>query len=594
MESIGKKQSLLNGALILMIATAIGTIIGALYKMPLTALIGEVGRGYFASAYQIYTPVYAISMAGLPVAVSKLVSEYFASNRFRDALAVKQIAGRMFLVTGIAGTLILVIAAYPYARFVCQKPQTVYSVLLIAPSVLFCCLMSTYRGYYEGTRNMIPTGVSEVIENLGKLIFGLAFAYIVLKSGLGEFEKSGIVFGKEVADKSEALSVIYPVAAAAAIAGVAIGTLLGFLYMFFRYKIKGSGITRAEMVNSLPPMRKSVITKKLINLAVPMVISSLVLNLSNLIDASLIQYCLDRAIKKDYNTVYNMYKVSIDASKTVASDMKTYLYGCYFASQDFKNVIPTITMTLGVSAIPALSAAYTVKNKREQRITIESVLRVTSLVSLPTGFAMGVLSEPILTLFYGGTNSRNLIPIAAPIMAVCCYATFVFAVSSPITNMLQAIGRADVPVKSLFVGAVVKIIVDVVLVSNPKYNINGAAVGTVLSYVIIVIINLTSLLKISKVKINFLSVFFKPFVCALGSAVVTYMAYSGIEHLFPESDYSSHLNGSTISCLIALAISMLVYLISLILIKGLSKDDIKMLPKGEKIAKTLEKYKLIG
>ncbi len=594
MEKVEKKQSMLNGALILMIATALGSIIGALYKLPLTALIGEVGRGYFASAYQIYVPIYAISMAGLPVAVSKLVSEYFASNRFRDALNVKKIAGRMFLVTGIAGTLLLMALAYPYAAGICEKPQTVWSILAIAPSIFFCCLMSTYRGYYEGSRNMIPTAVSEIIENVARLVFGLILSYIVMSSGMKDFLKTGTVLGKVVETESEALSMLYPIAAAAAIMGVTIGTILAFLFMHIRFKVRGNGITRVQLVNSLPAQSKSETAKKLISLAIPMVISSLVLNISNLIDASLIQKCLAVALEKDYDTIYNMYKASLDASGTLVEDTKTYLYGCYFASQDLRNIIPSITMSLGVSAIPALSAAYALKDKKVQKTTIESVLRITSIIALPAGIGMGLLSEPILMLFYGGTNSQNLIPIAAPIMAVCNYATFFFAISSPITNMLQSIGRADVPVKSLLVGSIAKIIADIILVSNPKYNIRGAVVGTILCYVIIVVINLISLLRISKVKINFVSVFLKPCVCAAFSSFVGYMAYVGIEHFFPISDYSSKINGSTISCVISIGIIMLVYLISMLLMRGLSEDDIKMLPKGEKIAKMLEKYKLLG
>ncbi len=594
MEKVEKKQSMLNGALILMIATALGSIIGALYKLPLTALIGEVGRGYFASAYQIYVPIYAISMAGLPVAVSKLVSEYVASNRYRDALNVKKLAGRMFLITGIAGTLLLMILAYPYSALICEKPQTVWSILAIAPSIFFCCLMSTYRGYYEGSRNMVPTAVTEVIENVARLTIGLLLSYIVMSEGTKSFEKNGEIFGKAVNTEAEALSALYPLAAAAAIMGVTIGTLLAFLYMKIRYKVRGSGITRVQLLNSEPAYAKSKTAKTLINLAIPMVISSLVLNISNLIDASLIQKCLSVALEKDYETIYNMYKASLDASGTLVEDTKTYLYGCYFASQDLRNIIPSITMSLGVSAIPALSAAYAIKDKKTQKTTIESVLRITSIIALPAGLGMGVLTEPILTLFYGGTNSQNLIPIAAPIMAVCNFCTFFFAISSPITNMLQSIGRADVPVKSLLVGSVAKIVTDIILVSNPKYNIKGAVVGTILCYVIIVVINLATLLKAAKVRINFVSVFAKPFVCAALGAVVGYMAYNGIEHLFPVSDYTTRINGSTVSCLISVAIIAVVYLISMLLIRGLSSDDIKMLPKGEKIAKMLEKYKLLG
>ena len=594
MEKTEKKQTMLNGALILMVATAIGSIIGALYKLPLTALIGEVGRGYFASAYQIYVPIYAISMAGLPVAVSKLVSEYIASNRYRDALNVKKIAGRMFLVTGIAGTLLLMILALPYSVWICEKTQTVWSILAIAPSIFFCCLMSTYRGYYEGSRNMIPTAVTELIENVSRLVIGLALSYIVMSSGMKKFEETGKVLGKALETESEALSALYPVAAAAAIMGVTIGTVIAFLYMHIRFRVRGSGITRVQLINSEPAKAKSETAKRLISLAVPMVVSSLVLNVTNLIDASLIQKCLAIALDKDYDTIYNMYKASLDASGTLVEDTKNYLVGCYFASQDLRNIIPSITMSLGISAIPALSAAFAVKDKGTQKTTIESVLRITSLIALPAGLGLGILSEPVLMLFYGGSNSQNLIPIAAPIMAVCNYFTFFFAISSPITNMLQSIGRADIPVKSLLVGSVAKIAADIVLVSNPKYNIKGAVVGTILCYVIIVVINLAMLLKISKVKINFVSVFLKPFICSLLSTGVGYMAYKGIEHFFPVSDLSHRINGSTISCVISIGIIMVVYLISMLLIRGLSSDDIKMLPKGEKIAKMLEKYKLLG
>lgn len=585
---------MLNGALILMVATAIGSIIGAFYKLPLTALIGEVGRGYFASAYQIYVPIYAISMAGLPVAVSKLVSEYLASNRYRDALNVKNIAGKMFLVTGVAGTVLLMLLAYPYSAWVCEKPQTVWSILAIAPSIFFCCLMSTYRGYYEGSRNMVPTAITEVIENVSRLSIGLALSYIVMHFGMKDFAATKTVLGKAVETESEALSVLYPIAAAAAIMGVTIGTVIAFLYMHIRYKMRGPGITRVQLVNSVPSQPKATTAKKLINLAIPMVISSLVLNISNLIDASLIQKCLAVALDKDYNMIYSMYKASLDASGTLVEDTKNYLVGCYFASQDLRGIIPAITMSLGVSAIPALSAAYATKDKKNQKVTVESVLRIASIISLPAGIGMGLLSEPILTLFYGGTNSQNLIPIATPIMAACNYATFFFSISAPITSMLQAIGRADVPVKSLIAGSVVKIIADILLISNPKYNIKGAVVGTILCYVIIVVVNLIALLKIAKTKINFVSVFFKPFICSVLSSGVGYMAYVGIEHFFPVSDYSTRINGSTISCVISVLIIMVVYLISMLLIRGLSEDDIKMLPKGEKIAKMLEKYKLLG
>ena len=594
MAKADQKQNMLNGAMILIISTAIVKVIGALYKMPLTILIGEVGRGYFASAYQIYTPIYAISMAGLPIAVSKLVSQYIATNRFKDAQTVRVIARRLFIFTGLVGTVLLMLVAYPYSKYVAHNTQTIYCILMIAPAIFFCCMMSTYRGYYEGTSNMKPTAISEIVEATGKLFLGLAFSYLILKFGLLRFENGLTVFGKTVSTKNEALSAIYPFAAAGAIFGVTLGTVMGFIYLSIRFKIKGDGFTRTQLLNSVQPYSRKEVTRTLIRLAIPMVISALVLNISNLIDATLIQYCLAKAITKDYNTIFDMYKTSLTASGTLKEDTATYLYGCYFASQDFKNLIPTITMSLGISAIPALSAAYAMQDKIKVRTTIESAMRIVSLVAMPAGFGMAVLAEPILTLVYGGTNSQNLIPIAYPIMAACGYATLFFALSTPVTNMLQAIGRADIPVKALIGGTVIKVVSNIVFISNPKYNIKGAVIGTIVCYTMICLVEAICLLKISKTKINYVSVFVKPFICSAICAFVAFGTYKLISRILPAGDISTHINGMTIAAVIAIGLAVIAYALSLLFLRALSKDDIIMLPKGEKIAKVLEKYKLLG
>lgn len=589
-----QKQSMLNGALILVVATMLVKVIGALYKMPLTALIGEVGRGYFNSAYEIHTPIYAISMAGLPIAVSKLVSQYIALNRYRDARLVKKVAGRIFFITGILGTLILLIVAYPYSAFLTKSPDNVYSILMIAPTIFFCCMMSTYRGYYEGTSNMTPTAVSQVVEALGKLVLGLLLSYLTLQRGLAQFEAGTTVFGREVANKAEALSAIYPFTAAAAILGVTIGTVFGYIYLALRYKIKGEGFTRIQLVNSPKPDSVRNITKTLIKLAIPMVFSALILNITNLIDTITIQNRLAHAVETDLSIIRNMYSSSLTAAGILDTDVAKYLFGVYGSALDFKNLIPTITMTLGVSAIPVLSAAYALKDKKRSRITIESVIRVTMLIALPSGIGMGVLAKPILTMIYGGTDAQNLIPIAAPIMALYSYATALFSISTPLSNMLQAIGRADVPVKSLALGATVKIIFNYILVGNPNHNINGAVIGTILCHVIIVLYNLFFLLRISKTKINFTSVLFKPLLSSVLCGVVAHMSFTFLSRILPQADYSSHLNGTTFAAIISIGLAVVVYSIALLFTRSLSKDDINMLPKGEKIAKILEKYNLLG
>ena len=291
------RQSLLNGAIVLAVSTVVVHLIGMLYKIPLTALIGEVGRGYFNAAYDIYTPLYAVSMAGLPVAVSKLVSQNVALHRYRDARMIFRVAFRLFVITGILGTGLLLLLSYPYSLLI-GNPKSLLCILVIAPSILFCCLMSAYRGYYEGMSNMVPTAISQVIEALGKLVLGLLFAFLIMKLGMAEFHAGRAVFGVQAATEAEALSAIYPYSAAGAISGVTIGTLIGYVFLFIRHRAVGDRITRAQLANAPRPAGSISIAKTLIAVAVPIVLSSLILNITNLIDAVTIQNRLDYALEK--------------------------------------------------------------------------------------------------------------------------------------------------------------------------------------------------------------------------------------------------------------------------------------------------------
>ncbi len=589
-----KKQSMLNGAFVLVAATMLVKVIGALYKIPLTALIGEVGRGYFNAAYEIYTPVYAISMAGLPVAVSKMVSEKMALKRYNDVKMIYKVASKIFLITGIVGTAFLLLIAFPYAKFIIKSPQTFTSIIAIAPSVFFCCMMSTYRGYYEGLSNMTPTAISEVIEAMGKLAAGLAFSYAVSAYGMGQYRNGLPVFGKVVTSEAEALSAIYPYTAAAAILGVTLGTVLGLIFLVLRHKLKGDKITKEELLGSPKSINKRETMKMLISFAIPMVLSALVLNITNLIDTATIQNRLAFAVARDLPTIKEMYAASLTASKTLDTDIAKYLYGAYGAALDFKNLIPTIIMSLGVSALPALSAAWAVKDRKQSKITIESVIRITMLIAMPAGIGMAVLAKPILTLAYGGSEAENLIPVATPILQMCGYATFLFALSSPLTSMLQAVGRADLPLKGLVVGAVIKFVCNYVLVGNARININGAPIGSIACYCFVTIFCLVSLIKVSKVKLNYISIFLKPTVAGVLSGAAAWVTYSLMGRVLPQGDITSRLNGTTMSALVSVVAAVIIYVVALLLIKGISEDDLEMIPKGKKIAKVLAKFGLLG
>ncbi len=592
-EKTVKGQSMLNGALILVMATLIVKVIGAIYKIPLTALIGEVGRGYFSSAYEIYTPIYAISMAGLPVAVSKMVSESVTLGNYRDARMIFRVAKRLFLLVGIVGTLLLILIAFPYVKLG-QCEDNLWSILMISPSIFFCCMMSTYRGYYEGLRNMTPTAISQVIEALGKLILGLAFAKITMSYGLNRFNSGETVFGKACATQEEALSAIYPYAAAAAVLSITIGTIAALGFMVLRKKIAGDTITRTMLVNSPRPQSSNDIAKALITIAIPMVISALITNITNLIDNFTIRTRLASAVAENIDYFKSAFAASLQGSGTLDKDIGTYLYGCYFSALDFKNLVTSITMSLGVSAIPALAAARALKNKQEVTSTINSVIRICMLVAAPAGLGIAALAEPIMTLLYGGTTAENLIPISSPIVMIYGIGTFVMALSTPLTNVLQAMGRADIPAKVVALGAIIKVICNFIFVGIPELNIYGATIGTLVCYTVIVTLNLYFTIKVSKCKINFVSTFGKPAISAIVCALSAYATHAVFSNILTFGDASSRLNGANFSTLLGVGVAVVVYAVMLLIVKGISKDDLLMLPKGKKIAKALEKYDLIG
>ena len=594
--------------MMLMVAVVLVKVIGLLFKIPLTDMIGAAGRGYFNSAYEIYTPIFAISMAGLPVAVSRMVAENIALGNYREPRMIRKVSQRLFILVGIVGTLILLALAYPYARFVADE-RSLPAVLCVAPSIFFCCYMSTYRGYYEGLRYMTPTAISQVVEALGKLVVGLLLAKVVMTVGMNQYDSgmlasgnvSAVVFGNEVTSLAEANSVIRPWAAAGAVMGVTVGSVAAAAFLTIYHKIKGDGFTRTQLVNSPKSAPSDVLAKEMVKIAIPMVVSALILNITNLVDTVTIQSRLAHAIETDSTTVLQMHSAAINEAVSLSrlnindsAEIVKYLWGSYGMALDFRNLIPNLTLQLGISALPALAAAWAVKDRKNIKSTIEMVLRICMLIGLPAGFGMAALAKPLLTLIYGRGLSSDAIPVVAPIMVVYGIATALMAVSTPITNMLQAIGRTDIPVKSVVVGAICKIVCNYILVGNPKINVYGAVAGTVLFYVVIVTCNLTSLLKFSKVKINWGAIALKPLISAALCGVTAYAAYGLLSRIFPVEASESILNMGTVSTVIAVGLAVVVYVISLLLLKGVAREDISVLPKGEKIAKKLEKYGLLG
>ena len=281
-------QSFIQGALVLTISMAIVKLIGMLFKMVIGNVLDITGFACFNAAYELYNPLYTLATAGLPIAISRMVSENMARQRFRDVRQIHRISVPIFTITGVVGFLLMIGGAFVIPAMM-NTPGAVYPTLALAPMIFFACLMASYRGYYEGLRNMVPTAVSEIIEALCKLAIGLSASYAVTAYGSWEYQNSQTIFGMQFASEADAQYTLSALGAAGAIAGITLGSVFGFVYIFHYYKKYGDGITRRELMDSPRTRSSRVLLKILIRTAVPIAMSSLVVNISSLVDTLLVQ-----------------------------------------------------------------------------------------------------------------------------------------------------------------------------------------------------------------------------------------------------------------------------------------------------------------
>ncbi len=583
-----KKQSLLNGAMVLSMAVIVVKIISVFFKIYMTYAISFDGRAYYATAYNIYTPIYSIALAGLPTAVSKLVAEYSANGRFKDVKALMKASNQLFVLMGVVCTAIVLLLAYPYSMSV-NMPNAIPAILALAPSMFFCCVMSAYRGYYQGMRTMTPSAMSQIYEAIGKLIFGFLFISIVT-AGVIPFLDRIPLLNKYVTDEIGAY------AAAGAIAGVTLGSIFSFFYLYIRYRKHKDGISEAELIASPENHTVPYLRKQLLAVGIPIALSSVISNVTTLIDnwtiQNRLQYVLDKYPVLFSDTFSDIVK---GMEYTSTEQLKDYLFGAYDTVLEFNNLVPTFTITLGLAALPVLSEMWMKKDSAGIKSSIESVLRMTLMIAFPAGIGMAVLSEDVIGLFYGISESNSLaISHIAPVLTIYGFTVFLLALEQPLVNMLQSVNRLDIPIKAMAVGAVVKVVSNFVLVGLPTVHIRGAAYGSMLCNLVIDVICIIFLLRQTQCRLNVVSVLLKPLFCALCAGLAGWAVNTVFEVVLEGFKGISLLNGENVACILGVMGAVVVYALTMLLTKSMPKDDIKMLPKGEKIAKVLEKYNLIG
>ena len=574
------RQSFLHGAVILVIAIAIEKVLGAIYKIPLNAVITSLGNGYFTSAYSIYSPIYSLATAGFPIAISRMVSESYTRGNYREIRQIHRASVRIFLLLGVLSFSAMMLLARPFTQYALRNDaqNALPAIYAIAPAAFFASMMSIYRGYYEGLRNMTPTAVSEVVESFCKLVFGLTAAVVIVQSGLKEYAASGTVYGIRMENAEYAKIATLPYAAAGAIFGVTIGGFFGFLYLFFYHKRHGDGLTQEMLRSSPAPLTMKSTASRLVRTAIPVAIGSLVINLSSLVDSALLQGRINDILSADSASLINMYADKLPEEYLKPTQLASVLYGCFGSATTLFLLIPAFTQAFGVSALPSVTEAWTNGDRKQLHRSMETVLRTVAVITIPSGIGLSLFAMPIASLLYPNANQAPY--IVGKILVILGLASTFAATETPIDSMLQAVGRVDIPVKLVVVGLIIKFVANYILVGIPSINVLGAGTGTLLCYLITTVMALYWLWRVTKIRINYFAVFFKPFlasVLSVGGAKLLYQVMSSV--------YSPKL--SAVFCIF---LAIVLYIVFVLWFRIINKNDISMLPKGQKILKILEKH----
>lgn len=555
-----------------MVSMIIVKIVGAIFKIPLTNVLDATGMAYFNSSYQLFTTIYALTVTGLAAAVARMVAACSTKGRYRDCRKILKMAQIIFISLGLLGAFLMLFFSKGFAALV-KMDGANYAIMAMAPTIIFSCMMASYRGYYEGLRNMTPTAVSQVVEVVVKLIMGLLFSYLTILFAKNQFQKTGIVFGTPVDTLKDAVSVSLPYAAAGAMLGISVSTLAGFLYMFIKYKRSGDGFTKADLLASPAPVRSKAIIFTLIKTALPITLSAVALNLTNLIDVMTISNRLESTYQSNqafFDALYGQY-----LGKN--QEMHTFLYGTYTTALTYFSLVSAFTSLFGKSALPNVTAAWVDRDHRALKRNIESVLRMTSLIAFPAGIGISVLSTQIIELFHG--SKPGLVAATPDSLRILGIAAIFLAFTTPIYAVLQGVGRFDLPLKFVLVGAVIKITTNFILVGFPQINVKGAAVGSLLCYIVIVILCLIWLTRITGIQLNYGRIFIKPMFAAILCGLTAF----GV----------SLIGDNKIITLLAVGAAAIVYVIVLLTIRAIPKSDILMMPKGQKIAALMERFHLL-
>lgn len=539
------QKSFAKGAAILGGMGFVSKIIGAVYTIATTYIVGTHGMSYYTTAFPVYTFLLAISSAGLPVAISKMVSERAVLGDYNAAHEVFRRATKAMVGIGLVTTIFMIVLSGPIATLL-GRPDASLAIMAIAPSLFFVAIISAFRGYFQGMQQMMPTAVSQVIEQAGKAGVGLFLAWLWI-------------------DKGE----IY--VAAGAILGITVSEVFAFIYLLVRYRVRITDFKKDVISVHHADLTKNI-GRKLIHLATPIVVGACAMPFVQLADAAIIT-----------NTLNSLKSITLFGQEVLLNakivDSLFSLLTAYV--NPIVNMPAVFSLALAVSLVPSVAASKARSDLRGISNKAGIGLKLSMLIGLPCATGLYLLSTPIVHLLFAGLKGENLI-IAGNLMSIMALAVLFLTILQTMTGILQGLGKTYLPVTNLFAGIGVKILISILFIRIPEVNIRGAAYGTVVCYAIAALLDVICVVKYAKARLRIVHNFIKPM---LATACMGLAVYVIMPHV-ASGEYSRLM---TIGVIL---IAVVVYAFFAFFFGAINEEDMEYLPGGKRITSVMIRLKI--
>ena len=587
-----KQNTFFGGAAILAVGILVVKLIGMFYKIPLVNIIGAQGNSDFSNAYNIYAVLLTISTAGLPVAVSKLVSEANALNRQNQVRSIFRTSMVLFLALGLLSFLLMYFRADWLAEMM-HDTKAAAGIKALAPAVVCVGCLAAFRGYTQGHQDMVPTSVSQIIEAMCKLVVGLALAWWLIKAGQPDY-----------------------IAAAGAITGVTVGTVVALAYMLIRYTLRRS---REQRRADDRPDSMGGIMADILRIAVPITLSASMVGIVTVIDSSLVQGQLQRALLEK-PACWELYRDFIDFAPLQAAldswkaalpkgqgatialltqqaeqgaagaqqlrelleSVSRTLYGNYSGALNIDNLPTSLMAAITASVIPAVSGALARRDRRGAGKITGSALRITALLAFPMGVGLFVMGTPIMQLLYPALSAQ----LAGPLLSTLGLATVFVCMMLVCNSVLQAHSFVNLPVLVMLLGGGLKIVTNYHVVVQPGIGIYGAPMGNILCFGLCLALDLVVIARVIPKRPAYLPIFVKPLLASLVMGGAAWAMNGLLTRLLSHGGELSRM-GCALTVFLSIGVAMVVYMVLVVALRIISRDDLALMPKGDKIARLL-------